>query len=583
MEIAKHTHFFISYSPADEQWAEWIAWQLEAAGYTTLVQAWDFQAGRIFALELDAALRQAERVLALLSPDYLKTGWSSAQWAYAFQQDPGGEERRLIPILIRPCRIEGLLSQVISIDITHLDEQAARTLLLDRIEPARRKPQTAPGYPGIQTSQQQPPSFPNAPAHVSSSIPRVVEAGTAMQHEQLHAPRPQPLARSIPAMGEHFLTPGDRETLIQLVITIIDPMSAGGIKNLLRGPLPERRIERITYRGVSSRNLTEAIIEMLEPRGAAFDPPYNHALGVFLWNLIQTNEASYDAAVTLTAMLFAYRLIQDTQQMKQLSARFQVPSPVLSDELVLSHPLSPAPVAGSLITAADMWKRFETLYHRRRYLLDVRFLLRGAQAARSVCRIDFEKRGEGTGFLVAPDLILTNYHVLMPPGYTGSLDVRAQRCELTFGIIEGISAGTRFTLHRDTWLLEQSPLEELDFMLLRLNRPVTMQEQIVPLSLESASIQEDECVNIIQHPQGRSMEVSIRFNQVVKVGEKRVYYLADTEDGSSGAPVFDDNWKLVAIHHAGEELDTAGKLAIKANVGVPIAAIRPRIAGYLKE
>ena len=44
--------FFISYTKADLPWAEWIAWQLEAAGYTTLLQAWDFRPGSNFVLEL---------------------------------------------------------------------------------------------------------------------------------------------------------------------------------------------------------------------------------------------------------------------------------------------------------------------------------------------------------------------------------------------------------------------------------------------------------------------------------------------------------------------------------------------------
>jgi hypothetical protein len=37
--------FFISYNEADRGWAEWIAWQLEAEGYSTIVQAWDFRPG----------------------------------------------------------------------------------------------------------------------------------------------------------------------------------------------------------------------------------------------------------------------------------------------------------------------------------------------------------------------------------------------------------------------------------------------------------------------------------------------------------------------------------------------------------
>jgi hypothetical protein len=62
--------FFISYNQADRTWAEWITWQLEAEGYSTILQAWDFRPGSNFILEMDAAARQATRTIAVLSPDY---------------------------------------------------------------------------------------------------------------------------------------------------------------------------------------------------------------------------------------------------------------------------------------------------------------------------------------------------------------------------------------------------------------------------------------------------------------------------------------------------------------------------------
>jgi len=45
--------FFISCNSADRAWAEWIAWQFEEAGYTTVLQAWDFRPGFSFVLEID--------------------------------------------------------------------------------------------------------------------------------------------------------------------------------------------------------------------------------------------------------------------------------------------------------------------------------------------------------------------------------------------------------------------------------------------------------------------------------------------------------------------------------------------------
>jgi hypothetical protein len=63
--------FFISYSPADERWATWQAWQLETAGYSTLIQAWDFVPGTNFIDFMDRGVRDSAVVLVVLSQNYL--------------------------------------------------------------------------------------------------------------------------------------------------------------------------------------------------------------------------------------------------------------------------------------------------------------------------------------------------------------------------------------------------------------------------------------------------------------------------------------------------------------------------------
>ncbi|MCP4979232.1 MAG: toll/interleukin-1 receptor domain-containing protein [Gammaproteobacteria bacterium] len=52
--------FFISYNKADRRWAEWIGWELEEAGYSTVIQAWDFKPGGNFVLEMDKAIQAAQ-------------------------------------------------------------------------------------------------------------------------------------------------------------------------------------------------------------------------------------------------------------------------------------------------------------------------------------------------------------------------------------------------------------------------------------------------------------------------------------------------------------------------------------------
>jgi hypothetical protein len=68
-DSAKLKDFFISYNKADRAWAEWIAWQLEEAGYSTEIQAWDFRPGSNFVLEMHRASQEAERTVAVLSLD----------------------------------------------------------------------------------------------------------------------------------------------------------------------------------------------------------------------------------------------------------------------------------------------------------------------------------------------------------------------------------------------------------------------------------------------------------------------------------------------------------------------------------
>jgi TIR domain len=82
--------FFVSYNKADENWAEWIAWVLEENGFSVILQAWDFTAGSNFVLEMDRAAIVANRTVAVLSLDYLKSHFAPSEWAAAFAKDPKG-------------------------------------------------------------------------------------------------------------------------------------------------------------------------------------------------------------------------------------------------------------------------------------------------------------------------------------------------------------------------------------------------------------------------------------------------------------------------------------------------------------
>jgi hypothetical protein len=83
------TGFFISYTGADQAWAEWIAETLERAGHSTVLQTWDFRPGENFIERMNAALAEAERVAAVLSPAYFRSGYARDEWTAAMVRDRG--------------------------------------------------------------------------------------------------------------------------------------------------------------------------------------------------------------------------------------------------------------------------------------------------------------------------------------------------------------------------------------------------------------------------------------------------------------------------------------------------------------
>jgi hypothetical protein len=141
------THFFISYNKADRIWAEWIAWHLEEAGYTTIIQAWDFRPGMNFVFEMHEAVQQADRTIAVLSTNYLEALYTYPEWQAAFKQEPRGEQGILVPVRIQECTPPGFLGLISYIDLVGLDETAARETLLDGVRQGRHTPQRPRSFP----------------------------------------------------------------------------------------------------------------------------------------------------------------------------------------------------------------------------------------------------------------------------------------------------------------------------------------------------------------------------------------------------------------------------------------------------
>jgi Tfp pilus assembly protein PilF len=145
--VGEAVDFFVSYTSADRPWAEWIAWELEQAGHSVVIQAWDFAPGSNFVVEMDSAAQNARRTIAVLSPAFLESAYCRAEWTAAFRADPTGEQRKFVPVRVRDCEPDGLLGSVAYVDLVGLSQAAARAKLLAGVTEGRGKPTNAPAFP----------------------------------------------------------------------------------------------------------------------------------------------------------------------------------------------------------------------------------------------------------------------------------------------------------------------------------------------------------------------------------------------------------------------------------------------------
>jgi tetratricopeptide (TPR) repeat protein len=159
-EQAARKDFFISYTGADRLWAEWIAWQLEDAGYSVVFQK-SFPPGPSFAQEMTLALEETNNTLAVLSPDYVDALSMNAKWSEALNVGPSNDQRA--PILVRVREMHDLRKSmwllITYLDLVGLDEQEARKVLLEGICWVASKPPSSPFHTLITVGQ---PRFPGS-------------------------------------------------------------------------------------------------------------------------------------------------------------------------------------------------------------------------------------------------------------------------------------------------------------------------------------------------------------------------------------------------------------------------------------
>jgi endonuclease G len=255
----------------------------------------------------------------------------------------------------------------------------------------------------------------------------------------------------------------------------------------------------------------------------------------------------------------------------------------------------------SLVYPADQFGRERIVGERD--IVQVTFLHQALEAARSVCRLRI--RGEtpapasfGTGFLVAPGVLLTNHHVLDTPA-AAHLSLAEFEAELDINYVQ--REPRIFNLLPDQLFVTDPGL---DFTFVAVNSIAhdgTPLSEFRSLTLlrESGKGLNGEWATIIQHPGGQTKQIVIRENRLVllpeptrsRIGSDFIHYTSDTERGSSGSPVLNDQFEILALHHKtvpkynekGEPLARNGKiwtdamgedeLDAIANEGVRISSI----------
>jgi V8-like Glu-specific endopeptidase len=183
-------------------------------------------------------------------------------------------------------------------------------------------------------------------------------------------------------------------------------------------------------------------------------------------------------------------------------------------------------------------------------LVPISYLEVGLTRARSVLKLRLPDGSSGSGFLVADGIVITNHHVL-PDADTARDTIALFNYQLTArGTIA--EAETRPLLPDEHFRTSEAD----DWSAVRVFGDAN--ERWGALELAPARVNVGDRVNIIQHPNGLPKQISFYSNVVVFAGGGRVQYLTDTEPGSSGSPVFDRHWNVVALHHSGGWLSEPG-------------------------
>jgi V8-like Glu-specific endopeptidase len=401
-----------------------------------------------------------------------------------------------------------------------------------------------------------------------------------------------------------MLTIEERRSIVEILADLYDFTEGPRARRVLIEQAGLRRfLDNLDLSG-SPRTVAADLTGRLERFGALPERPTHHALGALLSYVLTLSDVPPDQAKVLARLVVRHALVGDPRYIGELREKYQIAdaSPLAAPAGVAEAP-SPKPVAERPVQfepriEADEEHALERIINSEDNFLDLTLLHGALYCAAAVCRIEHPPaEAIGTGVLIGPDLLLTNQHVLDSANL-----LEDARARFDYSIDEaGVAAAGRvFKFRKDFY--HASPSEEYDYALVKLEEaplaalapPPEATEATMTalmragkhrgyLSLAPRFIKDKDRVNVIQHPDGLPMKVVMTQNYVAgDMTDTRVHYVADTMEGSSGSPVFNRNWEIVALHHSGRPFPPDGvagagkrlwKGKFRVNEGVPMRAI----------
>jgi V8-like Glu-specific endopeptidase len=219
----------------------------------------------------------------------------------------------------------------------------------------------------------------------------------------------------------------------------------------------------------------------------------------------------------------------------------------------------------AIVTEDDANTNFEKIVDLNN-LKPIAFLEQGLAVSKPVAHITLADGGLATGFLISSDVLLTNWHVFRVKNNAQGAKIRFNYQTDLYG---NFLSTDEYDCDSDS-LFQNS--EDLDYAVVRIKGAPGMKWGF--LKLKPIDIQLEDKVNIIQHPAGGPKQIAMNDNEAKYVDETVVQYITDTLPGSSGSPVFNDAWQVIALHHSGGNIPEPSTNSIHfRNEGIRIGAI----------